>query len=64
MISQVHKVNADMNVEPDKFCDAVAVQFPLVRNASPYMGAKDMQVQIIHWKALWQKEALSHNKSV
>lgn len=61
---QWNDANADMNVEPDKFCDAVAVQFPLVRNASPYMGAKDMQVQIIHWKALWQKDIDEHFQDV
>lgn len=55
---------ADMNVDADLFCDAVAIQFPLVRNASPFMGARDMQVQIIHWKALWQKDVDEHFQDV
>jgi len=55
---------ADMNVDADKFCDAVAIQFPLVDNASAYMGAKDMHVQIIHWKALWQKDIDEHFQDV
>lgn len=61
---QWEDATADMNVDVDRFCDAVAIQFPLVPNASPFMGANDMPVQIIHWKALWQKDIDEHFQDV
>ncbi len=41
-----------------KFTDAVAVQFPANgdRKTSPFMGAKDNPVEIVHWKAIWQDD--------
>jgi len=47
---------ADMNVDADRFTDAVAMQFPLTPNAAFTMGVRGMKVQIVHWKAIWQKD--------
>ncbi|RMF41593.1 MAG: hypothetical protein D6753_09335 [Planctomycetota bacterium] len=39
-----------------EFSDAVAMQFPL-KDGAPYtMGGPDMPVDILYWKALWQKD--------
>ena len=46
----------DMNVDAGRFCDAVAIQLPLTRYAQYTMGDKNTKVQILHWKALWQKD--------
>jgi hypothetical protein len=54
----------DGNVETARFCDAVALQFPLARDASFMMGAKDQRVQILHWKAAWQKDVDEHFQDV
>jgi hypothetical protein len=47
---------ADGNVDSGQFTDAVAVEFPLDTGAAPMMGHKGAKVQILHWKALWQKD--------
>jgi len=50
---------ADMNVESGRFTDAVALEFPLSDKAAPMMGgyrAQGGKVQILYWKALWQKD--------
>jgi hypothetical protein len=46
----------DMNVDAGRFSDAAALQFPLDADASYMMGGPQMRVQILHWKALWQKD--------
>jgi len=46
----------DGNVDTGRFPDAVAIEFPLKPGAPPTMGSKDAPVQIIHWKAIWQKD--------
>jgi hypothetical protein len=46
----------DGNVDVGRFCDAVAIGFPLDEGAPPMMGSKDRRVQILYWKALWQKD--------
>lgn len=46
----------DGNVETGRFADAVAVELPLKDDAPPTMGSKESPVQILHWKALWQKD--------
>lgn len=46
----------DGNVDTSRFCDAVAVELPVKGDAPPTMGGKDQPVQILHWKALWQKD--------
>ncbi len=45
-------------VDVDKFTDQVAIQFPLDPHNPPsfMMGHKGGQVQIIHWKAIWQDD--------
>ncbi len=40
-----------------QFSDAVAIQFPLVDGAPYTMGAPEMPVSILYWRALWQKDA-------
>ncbi len=45
------------SVETGVFPDAVAVQFPLADGAPFTMGAKGKPVCVLHWKALWQKDA-------
>jgi hypothetical protein len=50
---------ADMNVDTGRFTDAVALEFPLSDKAAPMMGGFRTQggkVQILYWKALWQKD--------
>lgn len=54
----------DENVDSGQFCDAVALQFPLVPDASFMMGGAGMRVQILHWKALWQKDVDVHFQDV
>lgn len=46
----------DGNVDSGRFCDAVALMFPIDKGAVPFMGHKGAKVQILHWKALWQKD--------
>ena len=44
---------------PDKFSDACAIQFPVLRGdiaPSFMMGDEDKVVHIIHWKAAWEKD--------
>lgn len=55
---------ADMNVDAGRFTDAVALQFPLTPHAAFTMGVKGMKVQILHWKALWQKDIDEHFQDV
>ena len=55
---------ADWNVETARFTDAVALQFPLSPKASFMMGAGGQLVQILHWKALWQKDVDEHFQDV
>lgn len=48
----------DHQVTTDRASDAVAIQFPL-KDASktpPFMGAKDVPVEIMQWKAIWQHD--------
>lgn len=54
----------DGNVDVGRFTDSVAVQFPLDPGASPTMGHIGGKVQIIHWKALWQKDIDTHFQDV
>lgn len=54
----------DENVDAGRFCDAAALQFPLVPDASFMMGGPGMRVQILHWKALWQKDHDVHFQDV
>lgn len=51
-------------VDAGRFCDAVAVQFPLKSNAAYTMGAAGFPVQILHWKALWQEDLDVHFQDV
>ncbi len=46
----------DGNVDVSRFSDGVAIGFPIDPNASPMMGNADGRVQILYWKALWQKD--------
>ncbi|MFQ5983915.1 MAG: ethylbenzene dehydrogenase-related protein [Alphaproteobacteria bacterium] len=46
----------DGNVDVNRFSDAVALEFPLDDGAAPMMGDEESRVQILHWKALWQKD--------
>ncbi len=46
----------DGNVDVRRFSDAVAIQFPLDPDPLPMMGNEGARVQILHWKALWQKD--------
>lgn len=46
----------DGNVDVSRFSDAVAVEFPLDKGALPMMGDPESKVQILYWKALWQKD--------
>jgi len=48
---------SDANVDVSRFPDAVALEFPLVSDASPLMGHRGGgKVQILYWKGLWQKD--------
>jgi hypothetical protein len=55
---------ADYHLDTDLFCDAVAIQFPLIANANYMMGDRDLPVQIIQWKAIWQKDIDEHFQDV
>lgn len=56
--------SADENVDTGRFCDAVALQFAL-DPAVPYtMGGRHKPVEIIEWKALWQKDVDVHFQDV
>ncbi len=46
----------DDRVDTARFTDAAAIQFPLTAAAPFTMGAPQMKVQILHWKAVWQKD--------
>jgi DMSO reductase family type II enzyme heme b subunit len=39
-----------------RFPDGAAIQFPMVDGAPFTMGAPDMPVRVLYWKALWQKD--------
>jgi hypothetical protein len=54
----------DSSVDAGVFCDAAAIQFPLKENAPFLMGGVGMPVQIIQWKALWQKDIDVHFQDV
>ena len=56
--------SADYHLDTDRFCDAVALQFALKKNASYKMGDRDFPVQIIQWKAIWQKDIDEHFQDV
>lgn len=45
-------------LETDKFCDGVAVEFPLgdVAKTNPMMGDPQNPVYLVHWKAAWQRD--------
>jgi len=44
-------------VESSRFSDAVALEFPVAKDAAATMGHPDGgTVQILYWKALWQKD--------
>jgi hypothetical protein len=55
---------ADTNVDTARFCDAAAVQLPLDAGAAYTMGVAGSRVQIIYWKALWQKDVDEHFQDV
>lgn len=48
----------DGNIDVDRFTDAVAIELPLDAEIPPsfMMGHPGGRVQIIHWKAIWQKD--------
>jgi hypothetical protein len=48
------------NVDADRFCDAVAIQLPLLPNTPFMMGGPGKPVHILHWKAIWQKDIDEH----
>ncbi len=54
----------DMNVDAGRFCDAVALQFPMNWQAHFTMGKEGEQVHILHWKGLWQKDVDEHFQDV
>lgn len=54
----------DGNVDTGRFSDAVALQFPITTNAKYSMGDDGQLVQILHWKALWQKDIDEHFQDV
>lgn len=45
-------------VDADKFCDQLALEFPLTSSDIPsyMMGNKGGMVHIVHWKAIWQED--------
>lgn len=45
-------------VDVDKFCDQLAIEFPLNSSDIPsyMMGNKGGIVHIVHWKAIWQED--------
>jgi len=48
----------NVEVDVDKFCDQIAIQFPLNTKDIPsyMMGNKEGIVHIVHWKAIWQED--------
>jgi len=46
----------DMSVDAGRFSDAVAVQLPLAPDPVITMGTPQGPVQILLWKAIWQKD--------
>ncbi|MCC6750173.1 MAG: hypothetical protein IT371_21075 [Deltaproteobacteria bacterium] len=52
------------NVDAGRFVDAVAVELPISEGTPQFMGAKGKPVQILHWKALWQKDVDVHFQDV
>jgi hypothetical protein len=54
----------DFNVDSGRFCDAVALEFPLAPNAPVMMGGPTAPVQLLHWKAIWQKDLDEHFQDV
>lgn len=51
--------NKSIDVDVDKFCDQLAVQFPVsLQNGVPsyMMGNQGGRVHITHWKAIWQED--------
>jgi hypothetical protein len=48
--------SADWHLDTDRFCDAVAIQLPLKENAAYTMGDRGFPVQVVQWKAIWQKD--------
>jgi hypothetical protein len=54
----------DANVDSGRFCDAVALQFPLDSEPSFMMGNLGRRVEILHWKAIWQKDLDEHFQDV
>lgn len=48
--------NAASSSDTGTFSDAAALQFPLVPYASYMMGAEEMPVHILYWRAQWQKD--------
>jgi hypothetical protein len=56
---------ADANVDVARFSDALAVQLPLTKDASPMMGHRGGgKVQILYWKGLCQKDMDEHFQDV
>lgn len=54
----------DVNVDANRFSDAVGLQFPLGVEAPFSMGAEKQPVHILHWKALWQRDVDEHFQDV
>lgn len=54
----------DLNVDTGRFTDAAALQFPVDRGAAHTMGDDRHSVQILHWKALWQRDIDEHFQDV
>jgi hypothetical protein len=48
--------SVDATVDSGRFTDAVAIMFPLDPGAAFTMGAANMKVNILQWKAVWQKD--------
>jgi hypothetical protein len=46
----------DGNVDVTRFSDAVAIELPVGEDPLPMMGHQGAKVQILYWKALWQKD--------
>jgi len=46
----------DAITDQDRFSDAVAVQFPVKPGSNVMMGLGGGKVQVLHWKALWQRD--------
>lgn len=51
-----HDPNPDHAVEAGRFCDAVALQFPVKPGSNVMMGMGGGKVEILHWKAVWQHD--------